>query len=78
MSTPRLTSLLHRMSYICCSWNSDWVFIVIRLPANSKFEPLPLKSKRVVTSRLAWSTALLSSWWLTSETTSNEGMVDSC
>ena len=33
-----------------------------------------LKSNRVDSSRCAWSTALRTSWWSTSETTSKLGM----
>ena len=40
-------------------------------------ESVPLKSKRVETSRLAWSTALRTSCMSTSETTSNVGMARS-
>ena len=36
-----------------------------------------MKSKRVASSRWAWSTALRTSWWSTSETTSNDGMARS-
>ena len=62
------------MSVICLSWKSlgaDWV---ISLSSSTNFASTPLKSKRVESSRLAWSTALVSSWMLTSETTSKEGM----
>src|SRR5512142_13912 len=36
--------------------------------------PVSLKSKRVASSRIAWSTALASSCLFSSETTSNEGI----
>src|SRR5690606_29504784 len=42
--------------------------------SRSKAASTPLKSKRVVSSRLAWSTALVSSWVSTSETMSKDGM----
>ena len=70
----RATRRARRMSDICWSWNSlgaDWL---ITLSSSTNFASTPLKSKRVVSSRLAWSTALVSSWVLTSETTSKEGM----
>src|SRR5262249_60350564 len=35
---------------------------------------VPLKSKRVASSRWVWSTALRTSWRSTSDTTSNDGM----
>ncbi len=43
-------------------------------PANSKLAVMPLKSNRVPTSRLAWSTALRTSCRSTSETTSKDGI----
>ncbi len=42
--------------------------------SSSYFEPVPLKSKRVVTSRLAWSTPLRASCASKSLTTSKEGI----
>src|SRR3546814_7283840 len=62
------------MSVICCSWNSLGAAWVIRFSSRSKLASTPLKSKRVVNSRLAWSTALVSSWVYTSDTISKEGM----
>ncbi len=41
---------------------------------SSMVESVPLKSNRVVASRLAWSTALRTSCMSTSETTSKVGM----
>src|SRR3954468_16257440 len=46
----------------------------ISLPESSTEELVSLKSKRVVISRLAWSTAFLTSCISTSETTSKVGM----
>ena len=43
-------------------------------PDNSTTESVPLKSKRVATSRAAWSTALRTSCWSISDTTSKEDM----
>src|SRR5690606_24623011 len=66
-----------RMSVICCSWNSlgaDWV---ITASSRTNFASTPLKSKRLDSSRLAWSTALISSWVSTSETISKDGMAGS-
>ena len=77
MSMPRAVSRCLRMSVICLSWKSlgaDWL---TTLPSSTNFASTPLKSKRVVSSRLAWSTALVSSWVSTSETISKEGMAAS-
>src|SRR5687767_12244383 len=41
---------------------------------SSNLALVPLKSKRVPTSRVAWSTAFATSWAFSSETTSKEGM----
>ena len=53
------------------SLGADWL---ITWSSSTNFASTPLKSKRVDSSRLAWSIALVSSCWLTSETTSKEGM----
>src|SRR5690606_10555729 len=58
-------------------WNSlgaDWV---ITASSRTNFASTPLKSKRLDSSRLAWSTALISSWVSTSETISKDGMAGS-
>src|SRR4051812_37251870 len=55
-----------RSSVLECRW--------ISLPASSTVDSVSLKSKRVVTSRLAWSMAFLTSCMSTSETTSKVGM----
>src|SRR3954468_22914561 len=74
---PRFEHRRVRISNICLSWNSTWAFRVTVLSTNSKVAPVSLKSKRCVSSRIAWSTALVSSCLLSSETTSNEGIVSS-
>jgi hypothetical protein len=62
------------MSFICLSWNSVGAVWLMTSPSRSNFASTPLKSKRVASSRLAWSMALVSSWVSTSDTTSKEGM----
>src|SRR5690349_8554712 len=76
-SIPRLPSLCVRMSSICLSWNSAGAFMltVNSFSLSVNVAPVSLKSKRCVSSRFAWSTALVSSWLSSSETASNEGMV---
>jgi hypothetical protein len=49
--------------------------LVITPPSSSKTEPVPLKSNRVPTSRLAWSVALATSCVSTSDTISKDGIV---
>src|SRR5210317_1246644 len=44
------------------------------VPSSAYFAPVPLKSKRLATSRLAWSTELVTSCKSNSDTTSNDGM----
>src|SRR5690349_8245293 len=75
-SMPRLPSRCVRMSTICLSWNSAGALrlTVISFSLSVKVAPVSLKSKRCVSSRFAWSTALVSSWASSSETVSNEGM----
>src|SRR5699024_10753362 len=73
-SMPRAASRTRRMSDICLSWKSlgaDWV---ITSSSRSNVASTPLKSNRLASSRLAWSTALTSSWGSTSDATSKEGM----
>ena len=71
---PRFESLSFRISSICFSWKSACADSVTTASFSSNFAPVPLKSKRWSTSRLAWSTALVTSCWLISETMSKEGM----
>src|SRR5579883_1102056 len=71
---PRLASLSFRISSICFSWNSAGALRVTVVSSSSKVAPVSLKSKRCASSRLAWSTALVSSCRSISETTSKEGM----
>ena len=73
---PRLDTFSVRMSSICFSWRSDLASSVTVYSFSSYFAPVPLKSKRWLTSRFAWSTALVSSWGSISDTTSKEGMAD--
>src|SRR3982751_6094370 len=75
-SMPRLASRCVRMSIICLSWNSASALssTVNSLAFSSNSAPVSLKSKRCVSSRFAWSTALVSSWVSSSETASKEGM----
>src|SRR6187549_471510 len=75
-SMPRLPSFCVSTSSIWRSWNSAGAFMltVDSFSLSSKLAPVSLKSKRCVSSRLAWSTALVSSWLSSSETASNEGM----
>src|SRR6202022_3416418 len=49
--------------------------MVTVVSSSSNVASVPLKSKRCVSSRTAWSTAFVSSWVSISETTSNEGIV---
>ncbi len=74
MSTPRFVSLPVRISVTCFSLKSSSAKSVSVLSACSTRASEPLKSKRVETSLLVWSTALRTSTWFTSETMSNEGM----
>src|SRR5437868_1759075 len=75
-SMPRLPSLCVRMSIICRSWNSagalSWTVDSFSLSVNDA--PVSLKSNRCVSSRFAWSTALVSSCESSSETVSKDGM----
>src|SRR5882757_7878381 len=48
--------------------------MVTVVSSSSNVASVPLKSKRCVSSRTAWSTALVNSWVSISETTSNEGI----
>src|SRR3982751_363167 len=75
-SMPRLASRCVRMSIICLSWNSASALssTVNSLAFSSNVAPVSLKSKRCVSSRFAWSTALVSSCVSSSETVSNDGM----
>src|SRR5690606_13588359 len=63
-----------RMSVICCNWNSLGADMAMLSSSRTNFASTPLKSKRVPSSRLAWSTALVSSWVSTSEPISKAGM----
>ncbi|GAB1845894.1 hypothetical protein MyNCGM683_07200 [Achromobacter xylosoxidans] len=73
-SIPRADSRPRRMSSICLSWNALDATCVTTKPSSSNLASVPLKSKRVASSRLAWSMALVSSCLSTSETTSKVGM----
>src|SRR5882672_6385642 len=48
--------------------------MVTVVSSSSNVASVPLKSKRCVSSRTAWSTAFVNSWVSISETTSNEGI----
>src|SRR5881275_2627865 len=75
-SMPRFPSLCVRMSIICRSWNSAGALscTVRSFSLSSNVAPVSLKSNRCVSSRFAWSTALVSSCVSSSETVSNDGM----
>src|SRR6478672_6157217 len=74
MSTPRLASLLIKTSLAWSSLNSSSAYRVSCVSACSTRASDPLKSKRLLISLFAWSTALRSSTRLTSETISKLGM----
>src|SRR5690242_4592579 len=75
-SMPRFPSRWVNTSIICLSWNSAGALscTVNSFSLSSNVAPVSLKSKRCVSSRFAWSTALVSSWLSSSETASKEGM----
>ena len=72
--TPRLTSFSSTTTRSAARRSS----LTVRSVSTSSFcsieELVFLKSNRVLISRWAWSTALRTSWWSTSETMSKLGM----
>ncbi len=72
--TFRFTSFSSRSCRSAVRRSSLLECISISSSLSSMLELVPLKSKRVESSRDAWSTALRTSWASTSETTSKLGM----
>ncbi len=74
VSILRLSRALRSISTICLSWKSASASSFTSSLFNSKLASTPRKSKRVASSRLALSTAFNTSFILTSETISNDGI----
>src|SRR5437667_6976192 len=72
-ATPRLTSFDCRTSMTLLSFCSSSEYSVNNsFLSHSRRETLPLKSKRVEISLLAWATAFSTSWRFSLDTTSKE------
>ena len=74
---PRLASLPMTISFSVATLNSLSAVSLISVFSKTISHLLPLKSKRLASSFLAWLTAFSISIELTCETMSNEGMVGS-